>query len=77
MALALGVVGFALSFGPAFPLYGVLYTMFPSMAAVRGAARWGQMVLVAVALLAGFGLLALQQRVGRSFRARCFRCALC
>jgi len=66
MSLAVGVAGFALSFGPAFPLYGVLYKIFPLMAAIRGAARWGQMFLVAVALLAGFGLAALQQRMKRT-----------
>ena len=66
MSLAVGVAGFALSFGPAFPLYAVLYKVFPLMAASRGAARWGQMFLVAVALLAGFGLAALQQRVRRT-----------
>jgi hypothetical protein len=63
MALAFGVVCFCLSFGPAFPLYKILYAVFPAMAAVRGAARWGQMVLVAVAILAGFGFAALSQRL--------------
>src|SRR5581483_7577739 len=62
MALAIGLTGFALSFGPAFPLYGVLYKLFPLMAGVRGAARWGQLFLAAVAVLAGFGLAALQRR---------------
>jgi hypothetical protein len=65
MALAFGVAGFALSFGPAFPLYGILYRVFPPMAAVRGAARWGQIFLAAVAILAGFGLAAVEQRVSR------------
>jgi len=66
MSLAVGVAGFVLSFGPAFPLYGLLYKIFPLMVAIRGAARWGQMFLVAVALLAGFGLAALQQRMKRT-----------
>jgi hypothetical protein len=67
MALAFGLAGFALSFGPAFPLYGVLYRIFPPMAAIRGAARWGQMFLVAIALLAGFGMALLQTRVKRAW----------
>ena len=33
------------------------------MTALRGAARWGQLFLAAVALLAGFGMAVLQQRV--------------
>jgi hypothetical protein len=61
MVLVFGVVCFCLSFGPAFPLYTALYHAFPAMAAVRGAARWGHMVLVAVAMLAGFGLARLQR----------------
>ena len=69
MALAFGLAGFALSFGPAFPLYGALYKIFPPMAAIRGAARWGQIFLVAIALLAGFGLAALQQRLRRKWPA--------
>jgi hypothetical protein len=67
MALAFGLAGFALSFGPAFPLYAVLYNLFPPMAAVRGAARWGQIFLAAVAMLAGFGLVAVQQRMRRAW----------
>jgi hypothetical protein len=67
MALAFGIAGFALSFGPAFPLYGLLYKVFPPMAAIRGAARWGQIFLVAVALLAGFGLAALQKRIKQAW----------
>jgi hypothetical protein len=67
MALVFGIVCFCLSFGPAFPLYGYLYDAFPAMAAVRGAARFGQMVLAAVAILAGFGLVALQRRLPKAW----------
>ncbi|MCM3878592.1 MAG: hypothetical protein ND807_00650 [Vicinamibacterales bacterium] len=67
MALVFGVVCFCLSFGPAFPLYKILYTAFPAMAAVRGAARFGHMVLAAVAILAGFGFVALQRRLPRAW----------
>lgn len=63
MAVAFGVVGFLLSFGPAFPLYATVYKLFPPMAAIRGAARFGQIFLAGVAILAGFGLAAIQRRV--------------
>ncbi len=65
MALALGIVAFVLSFGPAFPPYGWLYHLFPLLTGIRGAVRFGQFVLVAMAILAGFGLAALQQRLSR------------
>ncbi len=69
MALAFGIVCFCLSFGPAFPLYKTLYAIFPAMAAVRGAARWGQMVLFAVAILAGFGFVALARKLPKTLIA--------
>lgn len=67
MALVFGIVCFALSFGPAFPLYSYLYDAFPAMAAVRGAARFGQIVLVSVAILAGFGMAAIQRRLPKAW----------
>lgn len=67
MALVFGIVCFCLSFGPAFPLYSHLYNVFPPMAAVRGAARFGQMTLAAVAILAGFGLVQLHGRLPKSW----------
>jgi hypothetical protein len=63
MALGFGVVCLCLSFGPAFPLYAYLYEVFPPMAGLRAAVRFGQMVLIAVAILAGFGLTAVLRRV--------------
>lgn len=65
MAVAFGVVGCALSFGPAFPLYGLVAKLFPIMAGIRGASRFGQFFLIAVAILAGFGLTTLQRRYAR------------
>jgi len=65
MAVAFGLLSFTLSFGPAFPLYGPLSTILPIMAGVRGAARFGQLFLAAVAILAGFGLARLQQGLRR------------
>jgi hypothetical protein len=62
MALAFGVAGIALSFGPAMPGYAVLYTWVPLLAGIRGAARFGYLAIVGSALLAGFGLAALRAR---------------
>ena len=67
MALVFGFVCFCLSFGPAFPLYTVLYTAFPAMAAVRSAARFGHLVLAAVAILAGFGWVVLQRKLPKAW----------
>jgi uncharacterized membrane protein SirB2 len=65
MAIAFGIVAFALSFGPAFPLYEPVARIFPIMAGLRGASRFGQFVLAAVAILAGFGLAFVSQRFPR------------
>ena len=62
MAAAFGAVAFAMSFGPAFPLYDLLGRVFPIMAGIRGASRFGQMFLAAVAILAGFGLADMLRR---------------
>jgi hypothetical protein len=65
MVLALGVVAFALSFGPAFPPYRWLYNVFPLLTGIRGAVRLGQIVIAAIGILAGFGLAALASRLPR------------
>lgn len=62
MVLAVGATAFALSFGPAFPPYRWLYAVFPLMSGIRGAVRFGQIVLAAIAILSGFGLAHLQRR---------------
>jgi hypothetical protein len=64
MAAAVGVTGLALSFGPALPGYALLYRWVPLLQGVRGAARFGFLALVSVAVLAGFGVAALHARVG-------------
>ena len=66
MALAFGVVAVALSFGPAFPGYGVLYEVFPLMRGIRGASRFGQLFLVAIAMLSGFGWARVRQAIMRT-----------
>ena len=63
MVLVMGVVAFALSFGPAFPPYRWLYNVFPLLTGIRGAVRLGQIVIAAVGILAGFGLAAMLRRV--------------
>ncbi len=65
MAVAFGVVAFALSFGPAFPPYRWLYHVFPLMSGIRGAARFGQIALVSIGILAGFGLASLSGSMSR------------
>lgn len=68
MALALGVVAFALSFGPAFPPYRWLYDASPLLTGIRGAVRLGQIVLAAIGILAGFGLAHVLHRVSPRFK---------
>jgi len=62
MVLVMGIVTFALSFGPAFPPYRWLYRVFPLLTGIRGAVRLGQIVIAAVGILAGFGLAAILAR---------------
>jgi hypothetical protein len=64
MAAAIGAAGFALSFGPALPGYAALYRWLPLLQGVRGAARFGFLALVAVAVLSGFGVAAVRARYG-------------
>jgi hypothetical protein len=61
MLLAAGVVSGALSFGPAFPPYVWLYHVLPVVQGIRGPARFGAIVILAVGVLAGFGLACLRR----------------
>jgi hypothetical protein len=63
MALVFGVVGVILSFGPVVPGYAFVYRMFAPLQAVRAAARFGYIGIVAVAILAGFGLSTVRRRL--------------
>lgn len=56
MLVAIGVAGFVLSLGTATPLYGWLFHAFPPVQGLRAAARFGNLFLLATALLAGLGL---------------------
>ena len=67
MALAFGVVGFALSFGASLPGYEWLQTHIPLFQGIRAAARWGLLFLIAVAILAGYGVAILEARWRQHF----------
>ncbi len=66
MVAAIGLAGLALSFGPALPGYAWLHAHVPLLQGIRGAARWGFLTLTAVAVLAGYGVGALESRYRRS-----------
>ena len=57
----LGIAGFVLSLGMQTPVYGWLFAIFPPMQGLRAAARFGNLFLLAMAVLAGVGLAVLRQ----------------
>lgn len=61
MLCSIGAAGFVLSLGLQTPVYAWLYAIFPPMQGLRAAARFGGLVLLAVALLAGLGVWAARQ----------------
>jgi hypothetical protein len=63
MWLCIGVAGVALSFGPALPGYELLYYGFPPLQGIRAVARFGFLAILAVAVLAGFGLAWVRLRI--------------
>ncbi len=65
MMLAIGVTGLALSFGPALPGYAWLHDHVPLFQGLRGAARWGLLPLISIAVLAGFTAAAWERRWSR------------
>jgi hypothetical protein len=62
MLSAIAVTGFVLSLGPRTPAYGWLYQIFPPMRGLRAAARFGNLFLLGMSALAGFGLAQLRAR---------------
>jgi hypothetical protein len=62
MAVAFGLTGFVLSFGAALPGYGLLQAYVPLFQGIRAAARWGTLLLMAIAILAGFTMARLDAR---------------
>jgi hypothetical protein len=63
MWLAIGIAGAALSFGPALPGYSVLYDLVPILQGIRAVARFALLPLLAVGVLAAFGLAAIRHRL--------------
>ena len=61
--LAFGCIGFVLSLGPATPIYAALYHVFVPLQGLRAAARFGYLLLIAIAILAGFGVAAIERRL--------------
>ena len=60
MLIGIAVVGVVLSLGTHTPVYGWLYAVFPPLSAIRAAARFGNLFLLAMALLAGIGAALLR-----------------
>lgn len=57
-------VGGVLSLGTRTPVYGWLYDVFPPLAGLRAAGRFGVLFLLGAAVLAGLGLAGLRRRAG-------------
>jgi hypothetical protein len=66
MALAVGIAGVLLSCGAALPGYATLYAAVPLLKGIRVVARFGYLAILAIAILAGFGLAEFR----RTARAR-------
>jgi len=62
MLVVIAAAGVVLSLGTATPVYGWLFHVFPPMQGLRAAARFGNLFLLAVAVLAGLGLAAILPR---------------
>ena len=61
MLIGIGIAGFVLSLGTATPVYGWVYRIFPPMQGLRAAARFGNLFLLAMSVLAGLGLAHLRK----------------
>jgi hypothetical protein len=62
--VGLCVAGCLLSLGTRTPVYGWVYAVFPPMAGLRAAARFGVLFVLGTAVLAGVGLAALRRQAG-------------
>ena len=62
MLVAIAIVGLILSLGTRTPVYGWLYAVFPPMHGLRAAARFGNLFLLGMSVLAGVGLAAARAR---------------
>jgi hypothetical protein len=63
MLVAIAAAGLVLSLGTRTPVYGWFYDLFPPARGLRAAARFGNLLLLAVAALGGIGLAQLLRRV--------------
>jgi len=70
MWLAIGVVGAALSFGPALPGYALLYDTIPLLQGIRAMARFALLPLLATGVLGAFGLAWVRTRMRDQGRPR-------
>ena len=66
MCLAFGAVGVLLSFGGNVPGYSVLFRFAPLFQSIRAVSRFGYLGIVALAMLAGFGIVAMLRRLPAS-----------
>ena len=64
--IAVAAVGIALSLGPSFGLFSILYDVFPPYRALRVPSRAGILFLLAVAILAALGLRRIRRRFVRA-----------
>jgi hypothetical protein len=60
---SIAMAGVVLSLGPATPLYRWLYVLLVPLQGLRVAARFGYLALLAVALLAGYAVAAVERRL--------------
>ena len=75
MCVALGVAGLVFSFGTQVPGYETLYHAIPAFQAIRAVVRYGYLVIVAVAVVAGFGTNELRRRLPAN-RQTLFACVV-
>jgi hypothetical protein len=62
MLVAIGAAGVILSLGTNTPIYGWAFAIFPPIRSLRAAARFGNLFLLALAILAGIGSSMVRRR---------------
>jgi hypothetical protein len=63
MCLAFGIAGVLFSFGPDLPGYAWLYDVFTPLQGIRAVSRFGYLGIVAVAVLAAYGVASIRRRI--------------
>ncbi len=69
MLVTIAATGMILSLGTRTPVYGWLFAVFPPMQGLRAAARFGNLFLLGMAVLAAYGLAGLRHRLPRHWTA--------